>query len=103
MNAFQLRQQDNAFLFVGVRASDDRGDRFGLARVVRKVWYVGRDVEALTLSMRFAQPAFICLGRGIAEKILPGSNLVFRLNSLCPLRPNADPICSRASSSSRLA
>jgi hypothetical protein len=42
-------------------------------------------------------------GRGIAEKTLPGSNLVFRSRSLCPLRPNADPICSRASSSSRLA
>jgi len=47
MNAFQLRQQDNAFLFVGVRASDNCRDRFGVARVVRKVWHVGRDIEEI--------------------------------------------------------
>jgi hypothetical protein len=55
------------------------------------------------LRRRRCSACFHLPGRGIAEKILPGSNLAFRLSSLCPLGPNADPICSRASSSSRLA
>src|SRR5215469_17482239 len=48
MNAFQLRQQDNAFLFVGVGASDNRRDRFGLAGVVRQMRYVGRYIEEIS-------------------------------------------------------
>jgi hypothetical protein len=47
MNAFKLRQQDNAFLFGGVGAGDDRRDRFGLAGVVRQVRNISWDVEEI--------------------------------------------------------
>ena len=48
MNAFQLRQQDNAFLFVGVRASDNRSDRFALAGIVRQMRNLSRNVEEIS-------------------------------------------------------
>jgi hypothetical protein len=61
------------------------------------------DARCRVVATRRCSPCFHLPGRGIAEKISPGSNLAFRSSSLCPLGPNADPICSRASSSSRLA
>jgi len=48
MDAFQLRQQDDAFLLVGISARDDRGDRFGLARVVRQVRNISRDIKEIS-------------------------------------------------------
>jgi hypothetical protein len=63
MNAFKLRQQDNAFLFVWVGAGDERGDRFGLTGIVRQsqaelnapFWRQKSNVEKTTFSS--------CLGR----------------------------------------
>ena len=59
MNAFQLRQQNNAFLLVGVGTGDDRGNRLGLARVVRQVRNISRDIEEISrLNDRVVLKAF---------------------------------------------
>ena len=47
MNAFELRQQDHAFLLVGIGASDDGRNRLRLAGVVRKVRDIGWNVEEI--------------------------------------------------------
>ena len=80
MNAFELRQQDNAFLFVGVGASDDRRDRFGFAGVVRQVRNISRDVKEIpglhrrvvleTLSVPHVRDAVQCVDRSFVGRVL---------------------------------
>lgn len=43
----QLRQQDDAFLFVGIGAGDDRRGRAG-AQIGRQMRHSGRNVEEVT-------------------------------------------------------
>jgi hypothetical protein len=80
MNAFKLQKQDNAFLFAGVGAGDDRGDRFGLTRVERQVRNISRDVEEIpglydrmvleALAVPHVRDAAQCVDRSLVPRTL---------------------------------